>query len=127
MPVSGGTAYTGIALPTTALIPQSTSTGRLRITMISTGWDHAESRIPVSSVPSLDGTSTTYTWWRDMNGNGVIDSGEGSLPDNLVQIIMVDGQPVPKIGKVKVELSERRYSWLATSSVNANGDARTPG
>jgi hypothetical protein len=121
-------------LPATAY-PQSLPYPAIRVVMFSVDGTVAQTRTVTSVVPNSASNTTTFIWTEDINGNGNLDStaattedvnSNGTLDNNALPasfISAISGTGAPLLGKVRVEMQERRYSWLLTVRQSSPGVA----
>jgi hypothetical protein len=69
----------------------------------------------ITSVGIVGGTDTVNTikWTEDINGNGTLDPGEDLNGNGTLDLYPLPASFIPG-GKVRIELQERRYTWLLT-------------
>jgi hypothetical protein len=66
--------------------------------------------------------TTTIFWTEDLNGNGALDPGEDVNGNGFADQYGLPAAFVARgIGKVRIEVQERRYTWLLTVRMDAQG------
>jgi hypothetical protein len=66
--------------------------------------------------------TTTIFWTEDLNGNGALDPGEDVNGNGFADQYGLPAAFVAGgIGKVRIEVQERRYTWLLTVRMDAQG------
>ncbi|MBS0262756.1 MAG: hypothetical protein JSS02_12450 [Planctomycetes bacterium] len=94
----------------------------VRVVLFSADGSLAQTR-QITSF-STNAGSTTLQWTEDLNNNNTLDNGEdvnfnGSLDTHYLPTSFT----AQTLGKVRVEIQERRYSWLLTVRQNSQNSA----